>query len=140
RDHEHARQEQPFAKDFHDPAPQPRIGTHDGRNHADGNEIGARAWQTLTEMRIVAIFSVGRRIAGVNAGRPVYSASLFSGEAIGTGPIHRNAGAVAIVVARAMSTIIANSVGELTFRSRPMLSTISSISPRVFIKIPKADE
>ena len=45
---------------------------------------------------------------------------------------------VAIVVTRAIKTIMANSVGEMIFRSRPMLSTISSISPRVFISTPSA--
>jgi hypothetical protein len=47
-------------------------------------------------------------------------------------------GVVARVVARAMRTIIANSFGEMTLRSSPILSTISSISPRVFSKMPKA--
>ena len=47
-------------------------------------------------------------------------------------------GVVVIVVASAMMTIIANSVGEMTPSSRPMLSTISSISPRVFIRTPSA--
>ena len=47
-------------------------------------------------------------------------------------------GDVIIVVASAISTIIAKSVGEITPRSRPMLSTISSITPRVFISAPKA--
>ena len=37
-----------------------------------------------------------------------------------------------------MMTIIANSVGEMTPISRPMLSTISSISPRVFMSMPSA--
>ena len=36
-----------------------------------------------------------------------------------------------------MMTIIANSVGEMTPSSRPMLSTISSIRPRVFIRMPR---
>jgi hypothetical protein len=40
---------------------------------------------------------------------------------------------VAIVVTTAMIASIANSVGEMTRRSRPLLSTTSSISPRVFI-------
>jgi hypothetical protein len=39
-----------------------------------------------------------------------------------------------------MMTSIANGVGETTPRSRPMLSTISSMSPRVFIRVPSADE
>ena len=41
-----------------------------------------------------------------------------------------------MVVARAIRTIIANNVGEITPRSRPMFKTISSISPRVFIRMP----
>ena len=46
---------------------------------------------------------------------------------------------VANVVTSAMITSIANSVGEITFSSSPMLSTISSIRPRVFISTPSAD-
>jgi hypothetical protein len=42
------------------------------------------------------------------------------------------------VVTSAMITIIVNRRGEITPRSRPMLSTISSISPRVFINTPSA--
>ena len=51
----------------------------------------------------------------------------------------RTAGDVASVVANAISTIMANSVGEMTPISRPMLSAISSINPRVFINIPRAE-
>mgnify|MGYP003337651948 CR=1 FL=1 len=40
----------------------------------------------------------------------------------------------------AIKTIIANRVGEITPRSRPMFRTISSISPRVFIRTPSDDE
>ncbi len=36
-------------------------------------------------------------------------------------------GAVTIVVTNAIKTIIANSVGEITLRSRPMFKTINSI-------------
>ena len=43
-----------------------------------------------------------------------------------------------MVVTSAISTIIVNSVGEMTPRSRPTLSTMSSISPRVFISTPSA--
>ena len=39
-----------------------------------------------------------------------------------------------------MITIIAKSFGEMTPSSKPMLSTISSISPRVFIKMPSDAE
>ena len=42
------------------------------------------------------------------------------------------------VVTRAMSTIIANSVGEITPSSSPMFRTTSSMSPRVFISAPNA--
>jgi hypothetical protein len=42
------------------------------------------------------------------------------------------------VVTSAMMTIIAKRVGEITPRSSPMLRTMSSISPRVFIKMPIA--
>ena len=42
------------------------------------------------------------------------------------------------VVISAISTIIVNSVGEMTPRSSPMLSTMSSIRPRVFISTPRA--
>ncbi len=49
-------------------------------------------------------------------------------------------GVVEKVVISAMITSIANSVGEITFISRPILSTISSIRPRVFIRTPSADE
>ena len=48
-------------------------------------------------------------------------------------------GDVMTVVTMAINTIIANSVGEMIPRSRPMLSTISSISPRVFIRMPRLD-
>ncbi len=43
------------------------------------------------------------------------------------------------VVTRAMMTIIVKRVGEMTFKSRPMLSTMSSIRPRVFIRMPRAE-
>ena len=49
-------------------------------------------------------------------------------------------GVVAKVVISAMITSIANSVGEMTFISSPIFSTISSIRPRVFISTPSADE
>ena len=42
------------------------------------------------------------------------------------------------VVTRAMSTIIVNIFGEITPKSRPMLSTMSSIKPRVFMSMPTA--
>jgi hypothetical protein len=45
-------------------------------------------------------------------------------------------GLVAIVVITAISISIANNVGDRMCISRPMLSTINSIKPRVFIKIP----
>ena len=44
------------------------------------------------------------------------------------------------VVTSAISTIIANSAGEITPMSRPTLSTTSSMSPRVFISVPIAQE
>jgi hypothetical protein len=40
-------------------------------------------------------------------------------------------------VTTAISTIMANTVGDITLRSRPMFKTISSIKPRVFIKTPR---
>jgi len=40
------------------------------------------------------------------------------------------------VVTKAITTIMAKSVGEMTRRSSPILRTISSISPRVFISVP----
>ena len=43
---------------------------------------------------------------------------------------------IAMVVTTAMITSIAKSGGEITLRSRPTLSTTSSIRPRVFIRIP----
>src|SRR6185503_9701737 len=52
--------------------------------------------------------------------------------------IRCSTGEVARVVTRAIRTIIANRVGEMTFRSRPMLRTTSSSRPRVFIRIPRA--
>src|SRR5439155_14181283 len=55
-----------------------------------------------------------------------------------SGWTRRSSGVVAIVVAKAISTSMANSVGEINPRSRPMLSTISSISPRVFMSTPSA--
>ena len=57
-----------------------------------------------------------------------------------TGIKSRNNGVVANVVTSAMITIIANRVGEMMPRSSPMLSTISSIKPRVFIRTPSAAE
>ena len=53
-------------------------------------------------------------------------------------PSIRRSGVVAIVVTRAMTTIIANNVGEMILRSSPMFKTINSISPRVFISEPIA--
>ncbi len=49
-------------------------------------------------------------------------------------------GAAVMVVTIAMMTIIAKTGGEMTCRSRPTLSTISSISPRVFMRVPMAAE
>jgi hypothetical protein len=43
------------------------------------------------------------------------------------------------VVTSAIRTIIVNTCGVITPRSRPRLSTISSISPRVFINNPSAE-
>ena len=56
------------------------------------------------------------------------------------GSNRRRIGVVAMVVARAIRTIMANKVGEITPRSRPMFKTISSISPRVFIRMPSEAE
>ena len=53
-------------------------------------------------------------------------------------PSQLKAGAVAIVVTIAMITIIENSAGEITPSSRPTLSTINSIRPRVFISVASA--
>ena len=50
----------------------------------------------------------------------------------------RSSGVVMNVVTSAMITIIVNRVGEMTPRSSPMLRTISSIRPRVFISTPSA--
>jgi len=47
---------------------------------------------------------------------------------------------VAIVVASAINTSMANNNGEITPRSSPIFRTINSIRPRVFIRIPMADE
>ena len=47
-------------------------------------------------------------------------------------------GEVAKVVTSAIITIIEKTVGEMTPRSKPMLSTTSSIRPRVFIRMPSA--
>ena len=44
------------------------------------------------------------------------------------------------VVTSAMMTIIVKSEGEMTLRSSPMLSTMSSIRPRVFMRMPSADD
>src|SRR5262245_9660714 len=46
-------------------------------------------------------------------------------------------GEVAMVVASAIKTIIEKSSGVRTPRSRPILSTMSSINPRVFIRMPR---
>jgi hypothetical protein len=50
----------------------------------------------------------------------------------------RRTGVVATVVTRAMITSMVKIVGVMTPRSMPMLSTISSIRPRVFIRVPMA--
>src|SRR5262249_2090205 len=55
-------------------------------------------------------------------------------------PIHPSSGAVASVVARAMRTSIAKRVGEMTPRSSPTLSTMSSTRPRVFMSTPSAED
>ena len=47
-------------------------------------------------------------------------------------------GEVAMVVTSAMMTSMVNRRGVMTPRSRPMLSTINSTSPRVFIRMPSA--
>ena len=44
------------------------------------------------------------------------------------------------VVTRAITTSIVNSAGEIIPRLRPMLSTINSVRPRVFINTPIAAE
>jgi len=44
------------------------------------------------------------------------------------------------VVTSAIRTIIENNAGERMPRSYPTLSTINSISPRVFIRMPSARE
>ena len=44
------------------------------------------------------------------------------------------------VVTSAITTSIVKSWCEMTPRSRPMLSTISSVRPRVFISVPIAAE
>src|SRR6202035_509387 len=49
-------------------------------------------------------------------------------------------GAVMTVVTTAMRTSMAKVVGDSTRRSSPMLSTISSIRPRVFMRTPRADD
>src|SRR5262249_35956549 len=48
-----------------------------------------------------------------------------------------NMGVVATVVTSAISTIVAKSVGETTPRSSPTFNTMSSIRPRVFIRMPR---
>ena len=42
------------------------------------------------------------------------------------------------VVTRAMRTSMVNRAGGMTFRSRPMLRMMSSVSPRVFMSTPRA--
>ena len=56
------------------------------------------------------------------------------------GSIRRRTGPAMNVVTSAITTSIVNSCGEITPRSRPMLSTISSVRPRVFISAPIAAE
>lgn len=46
-------------------------------------------------------------------------------------------GAVASVVASAINTIMAKSVGEITLRSSPMFRIINSMRPRVFMSVPR---
>lgn len=58
--------------------------------------------------------------------------------AAGYGISNRSTGDVTIVVTSVITTIMAKSVGEMTLRSSPMLRTMSSISPRVFISVPRA--
>src|SRR6266540_3326693 len=53
---------------------------------------------------------------------------------------HARTGVVIVVVTRAISTIIANKVGEMTPMSSPMLRMMSSIRPRVFIIAPRASD
>src|SRR6266571_4710164 len=52
-------------------------------------------------------------------------------------PSRERRGEAIIVVTNAIITNMAKSVGERTPRSRPMLSTINSTSPRVFISTPR---
>jgi hypothetical protein len=49
-------------------------------------------------------------------------------------------GVVAMVVTSAIKTSMAKRVGEMTPGSRPTLRTISSIRPRVFMRMPIAVE
>jgi hypothetical protein len=51
-------------------------------------------------------------------------------------PRKDSSGGAIIVVTTAIITSIAKKVGEITPRSNPMLSTINSTSPRVFISVP----
>ena len=69
---------------------------------------------------------------------PVSSATMRSCSC--RGYTNDRSGVVMNVVTRAMITSMANSVGGMTPRSSPMLRMISSVRPRVFIRIPTAND
>src|SRR5580704_11093114 len=95
-------------------------------------------WDTVLQKRVVPKFA---RSSGRHH-RPSWKAfqPTFLGLAEEESGRKRKcrAGPVVIVVTIAIRTIMAKRVGEITLRSSPTFSTISSISPRVFINAPSA--
>ncbi len=77
---------------------------------------------------------------GATSRSAAWSSSSAGAESRPCGSISRSAGPAMNVVTSAMTTSIVKSVGEMRPRSSPMLSTISSVRPRVFMSAPTAAE
>ena len=87
----------------------------------------------------------GSTVAGQGIGRPcsaraARSSSSGGSESSRRGSSSRSVGPAMNVVTSAITTSIVKSAGEIIPRLRPMLRTISSVSPRVFMRAPIAAE
>ena len=80
-------------------------------------------------------------LVSVGVGRSARrSSSSMGSDSSPRGSIRRSSGPAMKVVTSAITTSIVKSCVEIMPRSRPMLSTISSVRPRVFISAPRAEE
>ncbi len=78
--------------------------------------------------------------AGAASSTERRNASSGGSDSSPRGSSRRSAGPAMNVVAIAISTSIVKSPVEIRPSSRPMLRTISSVSPRVFMSAPSAEE